>query len=109
MNRANQEGRELYAIADLAKEFDISTRTIRFYEAKGLLAPERVGATRVFRRRDRAPRHSGRDRPRRRGTCRENAAIQRRSGHKPRLDSQPDTTLGGVRGSCSTFNMAIAA
>ena len=54
MNRANQEGRELYAIADLAKEFDISTRTIRFYEAKGLLAPERVGATRVFRRRDRA-------------------------------------------------------
>lgn len=45
---------ELYSIADLAREFDISTRTIRFYEAKGLLAPERVGSTRIFRRRDRA-------------------------------------------------------
>ena len=50
----NQENRDLFAIADLAKEFGISTRAIRFYEAKGLLAPERVGATRVFRRRDRA-------------------------------------------------------
>jgi DNA-binding transcriptional MerR regulator len=46
--------RDLFAIADLAKEFGISTRAIRFYEAKGLLTPERVGATRVFRRRDRA-------------------------------------------------------
>lgn len=48
------DNRDLFAIADLAKEFGISTRAIRFYEAKGLLAPERVGATRVFRRRDRA-------------------------------------------------------
>lgn len=48
------EGRDLYAIADLAKEFGISTRAIRFYESKGLLSPERVGATRIFRRRDRA-------------------------------------------------------
>jgi len=48
------ENRELYAIADLAKEFGISTRAIRFYESKGLLSPERVGGTRVFRRRDRA-------------------------------------------------------
>lgn len=50
----NAETRDLFAIADLAKEFGISTRAIRFYEAKGLLAPERVGATRIFRRRDRA-------------------------------------------------------
>ena len=48
------ETRDLFAIADLAKEFGISTRAIRFYEAKGLLSPERVGATRIFRRRDRA-------------------------------------------------------
>lgn len=48
------DNRDLFAIADLAKEFAISTRAIRFYEAKGLLSPERVGATRVFRRRDRA-------------------------------------------------------
>lgn len=54
MNRPEQESRDLFAIADLAKEFAISTRTIRFYEAKGLLNPERVGGTRVFRRRDRA-------------------------------------------------------
>jgi DNA-binding transcriptional MerR regulator len=51
---ASAEPRDLFAIADLAKEFDISTRAIRFYEAKGLLNPERVGGTRVFRRRDRA-------------------------------------------------------
>ena len=48
------EPRDLFAIADLAREFDISTRTIRFYEAKGLLTPERVGGARIFRRRDRA-------------------------------------------------------
>jgi DNA-binding transcriptional MerR regulator len=54
MNRSEQESRDLFAIADLAREFGISTRAIRFYEAKGLLRPERVGGTRVFRRRDRA-------------------------------------------------------
>ena len=54
MNRPERENRDLFAIADLAREFGISTRAIRFYEAKGLLRPERVGATRVFRRRDRA-------------------------------------------------------
>jgi DNA-binding transcriptional MerR regulator len=54
VNRSAPETRDLFAIADLAREFGISTRAIRFYEAKGLLSPERVGATRVFRRRDRA-------------------------------------------------------
>jgi DNA-binding transcriptional MerR regulator len=54
VNRIEPEGRELYSIADLAREFGISTRAIRFYEAKGLLSPERLGSTRVFRRRDRA-------------------------------------------------------
>ena len=54
MNRPEPQNRDLFAIGDLAKEFGISTRAIRFYEAKGLLTPERVGATRVFRRRDRA-------------------------------------------------------
>lgn len=54
MNQPLADNRDLFAIADLASEFGISTRAIRFYEAKGLLSPERVGATRVFRRRDRA-------------------------------------------------------
>ncbi len=54
MNRRESESRDLFAIADLAREFGISTRAIRFYESKGLLTPERVGSTRVFRRRDRA-------------------------------------------------------
>ncbi len=54
MNRPELENRDLFAIADLSQEFGISTRAIRFYESKGLLNPERVGGTRVFRRRDRA-------------------------------------------------------
>ena len=54
MNRRESENRDLFAIADLAREFGISTRAIRFYESKGLLTPERVGSTLVFRRRDRA-------------------------------------------------------
>ncbi len=45
---------QLFAITEIAREFGISTRTIRFYESRGLLSPERVGSTRVFRKRDRA-------------------------------------------------------
>ena len=44
----------LYSIGDLASEFGISTRAIRFYESKGLIAPERVGSNRIYKRRDRA-------------------------------------------------------
>lgn len=52
---AEGDGEEtLYSIGDLAAEFAISTRTIRFYEAKGLIAPQRAGTTRVYSRRDRA-------------------------------------------------------
>ncbi len=54
MNRPEPEQRDLFAITDLAREFGISTRAIRFYESRGLLMPERIGTTRVFRRRDRA-------------------------------------------------------
>lgn len=45
---------KLYSIGDLASEFQISTRAIRFYESKGLIGPERAGANRVFTKRDRA-------------------------------------------------------
>ncbi|MDF2155383.1 MerR family DNA-binding transcriptional regulator [Vibrio sp. CAU 1672] len=44
---------EKYKISDLAKEFDITTRSIRFYEDMGLIEPERRGNTRVYQRRDR--------------------------------------------------------
>jgi DNA-binding transcriptional MerR regulator len=54
LDSSDADKSDLFAIADLSKEFGISTRAIRFYEAKGLLQPERVGSTRVFRRRDRA-------------------------------------------------------
>ena len=33
-----------YTIGDLAQEFDLTTRAIRFYEDMGLLQPERTGA-----------------------------------------------------------------
>lgn len=43
-----------YAIGELAREFGITTRAIRFYEDEGLLSPIRLGAKRLYRRRDRA-------------------------------------------------------
>lgn len=44
----------IFAISDLAREFGITPRTIRFWEDQGLLAPEREGSKRIFTRRDRA-------------------------------------------------------
>ncbi len=44
---------EYYSITDLTKEFDVSTRTIRFYEDEGLITPLRQGRTRLFRPSDR--------------------------------------------------------
>ena len=42
-----------WSIAELADEFGVTHRTIRFYEDRGLLAPERQGTRRVYRARDR--------------------------------------------------------
>ena len=42
-----------YSISDLAKEFALTTRAIRFYEDEGLLAPRRSGRNRVYGERDR--------------------------------------------------------
>ena len=47
-------GREIFTIRDLTKEFEVSARTLRFYEEKGLLAPRRNGEKRLYSRRDRA-------------------------------------------------------
>ena len=41
-----------YTISGLAGEFDLTTRTIRFYEDEGLLQPERIGQKRIYSRRE---------------------------------------------------------
>jgi DNA-binding transcriptional MerR regulator len=43
-----------FTIGDLAREFDVTLRTLRFYEDKGLLDPRREGLNRLYSRRDRA-------------------------------------------------------
>lgn len=45
---------DLYTVNQLAEELGITPRTLRFYEAKGLLTPRRVGNNRVYSKRDRA-------------------------------------------------------
>lgn len=42
-----------YSISELSREFDITTRSIRFYEDQGLINPSRRGQTRVFSTKDR--------------------------------------------------------
>ncbi|WP_296991851.1 MerR family transcriptional regulator [Thalassospira sp. UBA1131] len=43
-----------YTVPELADDLGITPRTIRFYEQKGLLNPQRAGTTRVYTRQDRA-------------------------------------------------------
>ena len=49
----SQEYKEYYRIGDLAREFDVSLRTLRFYEDRGLLHPKRSGSTRLYSHNDR--------------------------------------------------------
>lgn len=44
---------QTYSITELAKEFGVTTRTIRHYEEQGLLNPKREGMNRIFNHRDR--------------------------------------------------------
>ena len=46
------EPAETFSIADLAREFDVTHRAIRFYEDEGLLSPARDGMRRVYSKRD---------------------------------------------------------
>jgi DNA-binding transcriptional MerR regulator len=48
---------DFFSISDLADEFAISHRAIRFYESKGLLSPKRLNGARIYARRDRARLH----------------------------------------------------
>lgn len=45
--------REVYTITDLTQEFGVTTRTLRFYEAEGMLSPLRRGRQRLYRASDR--------------------------------------------------------
>ena len=45
---------DVMTISDMCSAFDVTPRTLRFYEAKELLSPVRVGTRRLFTRRDRA-------------------------------------------------------
>ena len=51
---AGEDPPPLYSIGDLAAEFAISPRAIRFYEDQDLLRPQRIGGNRVYNHRDRA-------------------------------------------------------
>ena len=42
-----------YTISDLSREFGVTPRAIRYYEAEGLIAPERDGQKRIYSARDR--------------------------------------------------------
>ncbi len=53
-NDVSAEGAEgFYRIGEMAKTFDVTLRTLRFYEDRGLLNPKRDGTTRLYTRRDR--------------------------------------------------------
>lgn len=48
------ESGQTFSIGDLSKEFDVTLRSLRFYEDKELLFPKREGSRRIYSRRDRA-------------------------------------------------------
>lgn len=45
--------KKVYRIGDLAREFDVTLRTLRFYEDRKLLVPARAGSTRLYSPEDR--------------------------------------------------------
>lgn len=52
-NKAFADSEPAYRIGNLAREFNVTLRTLRFYEDKGLLTPKRVGTTRLYSNCDR--------------------------------------------------------
>jgi DNA-binding transcriptional MerR regulator len=52
MSTAPHHREDTYSISDLAREFDVTPRAIRFYEDQGLLAPQRSGSRRIYAKRD---------------------------------------------------------
>jgi len=55
LNRESSDSRQQWSISDLAAELQVTPRTLRFYEAEGLIEPIRgAGGSRTYTRRDRA-------------------------------------------------------
>lgn len=54
MTRSHPQTERTYSIGQLAEEFGLTLRSLRFYEDEGLISPARVGQTRVYSHRDRA-------------------------------------------------------
>jgi DNA-binding transcriptional MerR regulator len=54
IDSAPSDRSRFYSVAELAREFSLTSQGIRFYEESGLIAPARVGRTRVFNYQDRA-------------------------------------------------------
>jgi len=52
-NSTSRDTARIYSIAELAREFGITARTIRFYEDEGLVKPRRQGLTRLYSAHDR--------------------------------------------------------
>ncbi len=44
--------KQTYTISELAEEFDITPRTLRYYEEQGILSPERARNSRIYSRKD---------------------------------------------------------
>ncbi|MDE1947042.1 MAG: MerR family DNA-binding transcriptional regulator [Burkholderiales bacterium] len=53
MVEAPRPGARTFSITELAQEYDLTPRAIRFYEDMGLITPTRVGRNRVYSQRDR--------------------------------------------------------
>lgn len=51
--QSSEKERGAFSIGELAAEFDVTPRAIRFYEDQGLLAPRRAGQRRIYSPRDR--------------------------------------------------------
>ena len=54
LDRPDALDRQQFSISDLTSEFECTARALRFYEDEGLIAPSRVGLTRIYSKRDRA-------------------------------------------------------
>jgi DNA-binding transcriptional MerR regulator len=52
--KATTETPQTWSVRELADQLGVSTRTLRFYEAEGLITPERRGTVRIYHPRDRA-------------------------------------------------------